>query len=278
MADDPMRSYVSLWDSAYMSRGLALYESLVSHSSMPFRLYVLALDDKGYAELMRRNINGISVTARSVFEVHSEGMQEARTTRTWQEYAWGCASNFAQFIKVGYGLNEVTYLDADLFFFSDPEQIFTEIGARSIGIIPHRFEGPKIAQNGKFNVSWVTFRGEIGARCLSRWAAQCREWCFYRNEPGRFGDQKYLDEWGSLYGDEVCVIQNIGAGTAPWNLQQYRVTEGPKVNGVPIAFYHFHELALNPDGSVLRLTNYPLRPEDKELIYAPYLEALRGVS
>ncbi len=272
-----MRSYCTLFDSKFLTRGLALYESLIKHSSVPFRLYVLAMDKACAIELRSRIREDSQFSVISLKEYIASSpypMAEIQKTRTWQEWAWTCGSNFTEFVKTYFALDEVTYCDADLFFFSDPEQIFAEISARSIAIIPHRFQGPKIAQNGKFNVSWVTFRGEIGSRCLSRWAAQCRDWCFYRNEPGRFGDQKYLDEWESLYGDEVCVIQNIGAGTAPWNLQQYRVTEGPKVNGVPIVFYHFHELALKPDGSVSRLTNYNLRPEDRELTYAPYLEAL----
>lgn len=271
-----MRNYCTLFDSAYLDRGMVMIESLVHHSEESINVYVLAMDEK-CAEVLRSKVSmttRFSVVSLAEFIAASpHPMGGVKKSRTWQEFCWTCASSFAEFIKGWFVLDEITYLDADLMFFSDPQQIFDEIENRSIGIIPHRFESPKIATNGKFNVSWVTFRGEVGQRCLSRWAEQCREWCFYRTEPGRFGDQKYLDEFEGLYGDAVAVIENPGAGLAPWNLSQYRITDGPLVDGRPVVFYHYHETSFAEDGSVRRFTNYPLRPEDKRLIYAPYAAA-----
>lgn len=264
-----MRNYCTLFDRNYLTRGLALYESLVKHSSEPFRMHVLAMDGGCQDDLRRLDLTNVQIVSLRMFEMLS-GMASVRATRTWQEYCWTCASVFTHGVTANrVPLEEATYIDADCYFFSDPKQIFDEIGGRSIAIIPHRFESPKIATNGKYNVSWVTFRGEVGRRCLTRWAEQCREWCFYRVEPGRFGDQKYLDEWPELYGDAVAVIENPGAGLAPWNLQQYYLTEGPKVNGRPVVFYHAHEYQ-SPE----KLTGYRLRPEGKSLIYEPYIQAL----
>ncbi len=259
-----MRHYCTVFDSDYLTRGLVLYESLKKHSSEPFRLWFLALDDDCLHALGSLKLPGIFAVSREQFEFEKE-LSEISRQRTRQEYAWTCASNFCDYLSQ---LGEITYLDADLMFFSDPEQVFKEIGDRSIAAIPHRFDSPKIETNGRFNVSWVTFKGEIGEQCLSRWAEQCREWCFYKTEPGRFGDQKYLDEWPELYGKEFCEIQNIGAGLAPWNLGQYNLTAGPKVDGVPVVFYHFHEYEHGK-----RLTNYKIRVKDEVLIYKPYIDA-----
>jgi len=181
---------------------------------------------------------------------------------------------------------EITYLDADTFFFSDPEHVFNEIGAKSIAIVPHRFPPHRkfMEQNGRFNVSWVSFKGPIGLTCLQRWADQCREWCFNKYEDGKFGDQKYLDSWPDAYPGEVCEIENMGVGTAPWNLNQYSLTGNDKNiflcsaavdDGLGLVsrlvFYHYHEYLHNK-----RLTNYKLRDEDRELIYAPYIAAVEA--
>ncbi len=264
-----MRNYCTVFDSAYLSRGLVLYESLKKHSSVPFRLLVLPLDEDCENQLASLLPPSLIVLGYRAFE-RDQRMSEIKRNRTHQEYAWTCASNVAEWLLLcpDCEMGEITYLDADLMFFSDPEQVFAEIGDRSIAAIPHRFDSPKIETNGRFNVSWVTFKGEIGKQCLSRWAAQCREWCFYRTEPGRFGDQKYLDEWPELYDSDFCEIQNIGAGLAPWNLGQYNLTAGPKVDGVPVVFYHFHEYEHGK-----RLTNYKIRVKDEVLIYKPYIDA-----
>lgn len=194
--------------------------------------------------------------------------------RTWQEYCWTMASVFTEYLfNYSYGdFDAYTYLDADVFFFSDPKVIFDEIGDRSIAVIPHRWnekDRKRLEPNGKFNVSWVTFKNNaIGRECLSTWARQCRERC---SAKVGCGDQKYLDEWPSKYGSELCVIENIGAGVAPWNLQNYEVSPGPKVDGVDVTFVHFHEYRHGK-----RLTNYPLRQQDREFIYDPYIEAVEA--
>ena len=38
------------------------------------------------------------------------------------------------------------------------------------------------------------------------------------------GDQKYLDEWPDLY-SSCHIIENMGAGIAPWNYCQYEISK-----------------------------------------------------
>jgi hypothetical protein len=183
------------------------------------------------------------------------------------------------------GAREITYLDADLMFFADPKIVFDEIAKREIAIVPHRFaekDRARLEPNGLYNVSWVTFRNSNrGGRCLQNWARQCREWCKYANEGGRFGDQKYLDDWPLLFPEACCVIQNIGVGVAPWNIAEYAIDRHDGTlyvttrdgQTMTLVFYHFHEWKDNHDGTY-RLTNWPLRDSDRELIYAPYIRAI----
>lgn len=257
-----MRHYCSLTDRSYLPRLLAMYESLKRHSSEAFTLHVLAMDAETEEALKSLRLESLTV-------MQWPGPNR-RKDHTWQEYCWLMASQWCDWLLMVRRLEELTYLDADLFFFGDPEVVFSEVGDCGVGIVPHRFIPSKryLERNGLFNVGWVTFSELVGVAVCHAWAAQCLKWCYARNEEGKFGDQKYLDEWPKLPGQQCCVIQNIGAGLAPWNLANYELTEGPKVDGVNVLFYHFHEYEHGK-----RLTNYDLRPEDKRLIYEPYIAA-----
>ena len=58
-------------------------------------------------------------------------------------------------------LSAITYVDADVFFFSSPEPLFAELGDNSIQIVPHRYAPAYWHQeetSGIYNVEWLTFR------------------------------------------------------------------------------------------------------------------------
>lgn len=276
------RHYCTLFDSKYLPQGLALYESLKKHSSEEFYLHILAMDSQSQQLLSALNLENVAIIPLNQIEELSPlgDWKAIRSNRTWQEYCWTMASSLTELITdalwnspiyMGQPPGHLTYLDADLMFFSDPKVIFDEIGDRSIAVIPHRWnekDRKRLEINGKFNVSWTTFKNNaIGRECLSTWARQCRERC---SAKVGCGDQKYLDEFVK-YGSELCVIENIGAGVAPWNLQNYTVSPGPKVDGVDVVFAHFHEYSHGK-----RLTNYPLRQQDRDFIYDPYVRAVES--
>lgn len=272
-----MKHYCTLFDSRYLPQGLVLYHSLLKHSSERFMLHILPMDVPTHVALKALELPRAALVNSVNFEIRTE-MGLCRQNRTWQEFCWTAASNLCEYLMRDCVMCEwdgITYLDADMMFFSDPKVVFDEIGERSIAIVPHRFIPSKqyLEVNGTYNVSWVSFANtNAGRECLSVWANQCRNWCRAVNEGDRYGDQKYLNAWPGKYGDDLCVIENIGVGLAPWNLANYALTEGPTVDGVPVVFYHYHEWLVRDDDTI-RLTNYDLRPEDERLIYAPYLRA-----
>lgn len=266
-----MRHFATLFDVRYAAKGLALHSSLVRHSSEPWTLHILCMCDETHRLLNELQLPNVRLYPLETFETAMH-MKPVKASRSWLEYLWTAASNFMEYLLSRNSFESVTYLDADCFFFSDPKAVFEEIADKSIAIVPHRFapENQHLRRNGEFNVGLLYIRGnEAGRMCLSRWAAQCRDWCFYRNEAGKFGDQGYLDSWPQLYNAVLCIVQNIGVGVAPWNLQQYAVTEGPKVDGVPVVLVHFHEYR-----DPFNLTNYKLRQVDRDLIYRPYIDAM----
>ena len=176
----------------------------------------------------------------------------------------------------------MTYLDADLWFFSSPDPIYEEAKDASAIIIPHRFppELNESARFGIYNVGWVTFRrdGE-GLRLLEWWRQRCLEWCFDRvdEENYRFADQRYLDRFSELSA-KVCTLAHKGANLAPWNMGGYQFFEREGrilIDGQDqLIFFHFH--GLKALMSNIFLTGHKgyhaqISPLIKEEIYRPYL-------
>lgn len=277
-----MRHYSTLFDTGYLTKGLALYESLARHSSEPFKLHILALDQECYQTLMALRLPNVDLIPLEFFEWQMD-LLEVRNNRTWQEFCWTCASQLCEFLLQdmtptgfhGFGISDITYLDSDLMFFSDPAPVFDTIGARSIAITPHQFpdnpEKERLIKNGIYNVGLIHFKNtEAGRTCLEQWAAQVRDRC--SAEVG-CGDQCYLDFFQRDFGDEVCILGH-GVNTGPWNLSAYDLTEkdGAVYLGADrLACFHFHEYSHGE-----RLTNYPLRQSDRDLIYAPYVAAINA--
>ena len=148
-------------------------------------------------------------------------------------------------------LDAITYLDADLYFFSNPEPLFAElttIRSRSSRTGTRPRIGTQITTSGIYNVEWLTFRrDERGLRALEWWRERCLEWCYDRLEDGKLGDQMYLDDWPERF-EGVSVLQHVGGGLAPWNVANYTLSERdgrPWVDDVPLVFYHFHSLKLS---------------------------------
>lgn len=266
-----MRHYATLFDRNYLAKGLCLHESMSRHSSEPFLLHILAMDTETMVLLDDLQLENVDVIPLSTFE-RALNLAKIKEGRTWAEFCYTSASNMMEYLMPWLPADGVTYCDADLYFFHDPKVVFDEIGTRSIGITPHRFPAHRKHKesNGKYNVGLVVAKNtDTGHAAIQRWSAQCRDWCYNRVEGANAcGDQKYLDEWDSLYPGEVCAISNIGVNAAPWNMDQYRIEAGPTVDGVPVVAFHFHEFR-----DVDLLTRYSLRPEEREHIYQPYLEA-----
>lgn len=269
------RYYCTLFDSRYLAKGLALYFSLRDHSSSPFHLYILCMDDDAYRLLSEMNLDYVTLLPLYLFETEMK-LATIRAVRTWQEYCWTCASQLMSYILSVYKPDMLTYLDADLFFFRDPEIIFSEIADKSIAIVPHN-RAPHAKHSdasGIFNVGWVTIRNShAGLACLSNWMHNCRVWCYARHEPGRFADQVYLDRWPVDFPADLCIISNRGVNAAPWNLLQYSLSRdihGPIIefNGLtyPVVFYHFHQYR---DRFRLSHHSNPL-PHNAFIIYEPY--------
>ena len=114
-------------------------------------------------------------------------------------------------------------------------------------------------------------------KALNWWKDRCIEWCFNRHEEGKFGDQKYLDDWTTRF-DGVVVLKNPGGGLAAWNIQQYEVFRREdqvicreRTTGLEFlpVFYHFHYVRFFKNGHI-ELGRRELTREVIKLFYLPY--------
>lgn len=271
--------FCTLFDRNYLFRGLALYRSLERHAGK-FTLFVLCMDDESFGTLSRLRLPNARPVRLAEFE--DAALLQAKKTRSPLEYYWTCTPSLPLFVlEREPRADVVTYLDSDLFFYADPGPLFEEMGSASVMIHEHRFP-PRLghlAKHGRYNVGWVSFRrDDRGLAVLRRWREQCIDWCYHRPEEGRLGDQSYLDTWTRDF-DRVHVMRHNGGGLAPWNIEQYAITNRPDgrvfVDGDPLIFYHFHGVRTFEDGSIQRTHDaYRLRPADIRLVYDPYAVAL----
>ena len=279
-----MRYYCTYFDRHYLSRGLALFESLQRHETAPFTLFVVCMDEVTRAVLAELALPGMRLIPLHEIERRDEALLAARRSRSLVEYHWTMTPTIIlRMLERHQEIDLLTYLDADLFFFSSPQPIFEELGGRSILIHEHRFS-PSQAQlsthNGRFNVGLLSFRrDDRGLAALRWWRERCLEWCFARYEQGKMGDQLYLEDWPARF-EGVTVLQHRGGGVGPWNHDQYdiRIANDGRtmVDGVALLFYHFHSLKLAGFDVALPVAHphYRLTIPSLTHCFIPYLEAL----
>jgi hypothetical protein len=278
-------NFCTLFDSNYLSRGIALYRSLEKHCDN-FHLFIFAFDSRTYQILKKLNLKNSTIISLTEFE--DEKLLQVKPTRTVAEYCWTSTSSTILYVLENFNVDNCTYVDADVYFYSSPKPIFDELGNNSILITEHRYspEYNKELKAGKYCVQFVTFRkDENGLNALRWWRDRCLEWCYARYEDGKFGDQLYLDDWTERF-QGVHVMKHLGGGLAAWNVQQYEFKkENEKIFGKEIStgksfeviFYHFHYLKFFKDG-LIELGRRKLSDRVIDIFYKNYIKQLDEIA
>lgn len=276
-------NFVTLFNSSYLSRGLVMYESLQKHCP-DFHLYVVAFDDITYNYFQKYPQKNL--TAISLAQFEDEKLLSIKSTRSAGEYCWTSTASTILYAITQFNLDHCVYVDADMRFYSNPQVLFDEWGDKSVLITEHRYtpEYDQSKLSGIYCVQFVGFKNDKdGLETLHYWRNACIDWCYARAEDGKFGDQKYLDDWTARF-KNVHVLKHLGGGIAPWNVQQYHFTEkNNRIIGQEIAtgkefeavFFHFHGLKFY-DNDIVSLTHweYELSSKVIELFFKPYVKTL----
>lgn len=276
-----MHHYCTYFDRNFLPQGLALYRSLERHDA-EFTLSVLCFDVETYEVLTRLELPAMRLISLADFECGDDALVATKDGRTRVEYYWTCTPSLPLYLfRTQPEIDVLAYVDADLYFFSDPQRIYDEFADSSTLIIEHRYteELSYLAEHsGIYNVGFMLFRRDMwGLGVLQWWRSRCIEWCYARVEDGRFGDQKYLDDWPLRF-ENVSVLQNVGAGLAPWNIHKYALecSQGRVlVSGEPLVFFHFHSFRRFAR-SLYRpaLSAYKVTPNQLHMLFDPYVGQL----
>lgn len=283
--------FCTLFDSNYLDKGLVLFDSLVKNAGN-FKLYVIAFDDKCYDVLHSLNDDRLLPIRMGDFE--NEELLAAKGNRSRGEYCWTCSSHAIAYILDNYD-DQCTYVDADMYFYDDPQKVIDEMESSNCHtqIIEHRFDSRTIsrrmmARSGRYCVEFNTFtNAEESRRALRWWQDRCLESCTVSADGKVFGDQKYLDQFQTLF-KGINVVSNVGAGVAPWNIANYDLVskDGDNIEIVykvnekirtSLVFYHFHNLAyLNKDAVNIEVFSKAAHTSEAlvEAIYYPYLKKI----
>lgn len=278
--------FCTLFDSNYLDKGIALYQSLAAVSN-DFRLYILAMDDKCHEVLS--GLSYPNVVLISMEEFLTDELIEARKERTAVEFCWTCSAWLIDYVLSRFNEDICTYIDSDLFFFSSPDVLLNEINNHSVQIIEQKLNRGNAEKrlkrvSGTYCVEFNTFKKEKQSLALLNWwKEQCAKSCRSVSDKKSFGDQLYLENWGTL--DYVHVIENPGAGIAPWNINHYRLADesGAQIKDkktkqvFPIVFYHFHGFSMmDDDKAYINVYQTGWNIDDKlvDSLYRPYLEEI----
>ncbi len=288
-----MLNFCTLFDANYLARGLVTYESLMSATEGSAHLYVFAFDDLSLTTLRTMNLPNLTVISLAEFE--DEDLLRIKPTRSRGEYCWTCTSSTIHYCIRTFDLPHCIYIDADMVFYQNPKVLLDEMPlSANVLITEHRYtpQYDKSKLSGKYCVQFMYFdNSENGQKVLNWWRDRCLEWCFNRHEDGKFGDQKYLDDWLTRF-QGVHSLQHLGGGLAPWNVQQFdfqviknkilgdltpkkgKNTEGANFDAV---FFHFHGVKLfENDKAIFAPKMYVLNDAVKAIFYYPYLQKLKN--
>lgn len=278
------RYYCTYFDSNYLVKGLALIESLNRHEKNDFQIFVICLDEITRIILNKLNLQNVKTIPFHEIEQRDFPLLEAKQNRSLVEYYWTITPTvILRIFERHPEIEALTYLDADLYFYSSPDPIFDELDNHSILIHEHRFSQSQsfLEDYGKYNVGLLCFCNNAnGIEALTWWRERCIEWCYARLENGKYGDQLYLDDWPTRF-KEVVVLQNIGAGVGPWNHIQYDFSidqddNSVLVNKLPLVFYHFHSLTFVEPWIIIP-SKYVTNPLSKDILclcFLPYIKTL----
>lgn len=282
-----IRHFVIGVDANYLHKSIVFYKSLsMFHNN--FILHLFCYDDLTYEVLKALKYKNIVIYHTSEFETE-EILKVKNSKERLYEYYWACGPHITQKVIHEQKCDFVINADCDLMFFQSPEVIFEEFKKADVIIQPnnfsYQFENDFIPF-GYYCTSIQCFRNNINGRKILRyWYEKCLGWCSHVREEGKFGDQKYLDDWRIRF-ENVREIVNVGTNVAPWNVQKFDLSLKDKkvvINDKwPLIYYHYHSFRMNLTNYKYILTgdrnlSYPISKEAIELVYKPYVKIIKEV-
>lgn len=217
---------------------LALYES-IAVNNISANVFIFCVDEESYHLLKKIGINKAIIIDFS--NPNDSALIQIKNERKLNEYCWTLKPFAILYIFDNYpGINNVIYVDGDIYFFADIIKLINRIKKWSVILTTHKI-------NKKVNGGFVCFkRDRTGLDALNWWREQCIKWCYAYNDNGNFGDQGYLDKLKSIY-KNIYFLEYLGVNVAPWNQDLYDIRNQDGaiyVNNCRLIFFHFSGLRM----------------------------------
>jgi len=280
------RHYCCYFDDRYLPRGVAMIRSL-RRFEPDACIWLLCLSERCHEIMTRLAEPGVRLMRLVELETADPEVAQSRSSRSLVEYYFTCTPALVcHILKQVEPGGFVTYVDGDLYFFSNPHRLYEELGSGAVGIIAHRFApaARHLERFGIYNVGWMTFRNDDRGRATAGWwRERCNEWCYDVLDGDRFADQKYVEQFARRF-DGIVVLENPGANLAPWNLGRHRLAldRGTVIvdEREPLVFFHFH--GIRELGGALYIAEHlrygaPFNIFIRRYIYRPYIERLAAI-
>lgn len=258
-----------------------MYNSLSKHCS-DFHLVCLCLSEVTRGVLSDYKWDNVTLLIPE--QIEDASLKAAKNNRTYHEYCWTLkAACLFYTMCTRKDAEYYAHLDSDLYFFSDPTEIFKENPIAAIYLTEHynskRFE-PYYSLTGRYNTGFLGCRQDMTAlKAVYWWRTKCIEFCgvSIKKEKRCFGDQVHAEGIKKEF-PNVHVVKNIGVNAALWNIEKYKVSEKNGqiyINNRKLIFYHFSGLSVFNEKEYNLCHYYHFENENiVDLIYVPYVEVL----
>lgn len=275
-----MNIYGTFANRNFLPQLLALITSF-HEQTKESHLAIFALDDQTYNVIKELGFDRVDLLRLQDLEKFHPNLLIAKTNRMQSEYFFTITSAIPSYLIENYPLcNFAVYLDADLFFFADPDDILKSVESRiNVVMTPHNFakRDSRLLVYGEFNTGFIAFRINTPSNYVARWWLQsCMTWCKDKVEDGKFADQKYLESFPAII-DGVLKSNQFGLNLGPWGLNNITTISNCdgkwEVNDKSLYAFHFSGTKWNRWGVILGAWPYKHRISKTlfAAIYRPYL-------
>lgn len=279
------KKYITIYHLLTVVSSSHLFKAIVMHDSLErhftdYHHFILCADDNSYTILS--SMNWKATTLIKLSDIEDDTLKRIKEIRLESEYCWTLKPALILYVMDKFPKAKYyVYLDADLFFSSSLDKIVSESLNSSVFLSHHnhsyRFQKAYIC--GIYNSGFILWEYTPQTyKLIKWWRDRCIEWCNIGVDEvnKRFADQRYLEQWHK-YIDNIHVIKNLGANTAPWNIDKYKLSvrsEMLYVNNDKLIFYHFSSLSIYNSKEFNLSSFFKLREDVVQLIYLPYLTLL----
>jgi len=266
------------FDSAYAAKGWVCNYTL--HQQDPeATLFILCFDEAVYNKA--KTLSGVIPIRLDALEKRFPELVAVKPTRLLKEYYATISPILPLYIFENYNhVETLFYTDADIAFWSAPQEMKEVMGDSSLMVVDHGFEPPR--SGVRFNVGILGYRNDADCEeFLLWWKDRCLEWCKWTTLPnGMCADQGYLN---TLH-DEPEKFKNVlscphpGINMGPWNIAKHKITQdenGLLVDGqYNLICYHYHEFRMIGSTDYYP-TGWAHTISDRHLIYEPYFKLMQ---